>query len=1359
MKKQNVACAVLSACLACAVPASGQQPAAAPPAQPALPSVVLPMGRTAYFVGEKIPLTFAGTDAAVPLRLEGVNADGRVPLYQGKPATLLLDTARLAPGDYRLELNGTTVVSRLTITPTLRRSAASLQDEATPANPQLEPNRKYSDAESRALQEGHWDKIVRTFEESGLRACVSMASSDMGQAGYLDAMARAGALLLVNPDTRPTSFLPASNQPDEISAMSQRMILTAQANGRYPNFGGFCYGWDTTGYAVGGRRMLLVYWGWGKLEQPLRRYLERIDQQMMDIFRRRTGLEPVTEAEYAAYLLSIQRPEFSTMIDLPSKTWLEEIARHVRPMAPAERAVFERRLDAWSAYLMGMYAEVYSTFSANLRGVDPSLRHTASVQVDHCAVRQGQYFPAAYAPLDFRYQSTWNDQVGGPDYVYQWLYTAGLLDMGRAQGQPTWLSNAIAAAHGRAAYPGKFTRVAAHGLAFGVTGIGFALEGFSNLLGGMARNTNWENLRGTGGGADVLAGREFLERFAALATAGRGDHGVGILFSKSQFQRQHATMGFGQTNYMVFVALTRLGYTPRFVTEEEIEESSRHAPRAVRPLGDLKTLVLLGQTFPLPAAVSRAIESFVRSGGTLVVDRNTTIELKVAGTLRVPSAGLEKTLADGTRSVPATLDLNLPFSQPGKPHNLAVPNMPEGDNDTQLFDRWYAANASKLVAALGEAGRGVFTAQGGPLSPVSLLQLRGGRDARYIIAVNDSHVATQADWYEVREKLLPAKSAGPAVVYDATEEKRLGPLGPIDCDLTRTTARVLAVLPRAMKTIELAATQRLQAGGELVVTARFLGDDGQPLVAVLPFHLGLIRPDGTPDREFYRATAEDGRFSFSIPMAANVPSGRWQLVLRSQLDGRTATLPIELLAPQPGQFAARLPGKVLVRGRTAIDPLLERGQKLVLPVFDSPDAPRLAAAARKIQAVLAAKGVEVEIRDTPRMTDYWLAYDPTDAQKQENQLADRGESFGRLQRERGNNANDWFAVLSGWRFGRPVILLDLVTVQGDNPIVESLNDPSKHDKNTGLLWPEVSEAFPGQGRAVIHGLYWAFAPRVGAIVIQAADESGLLGAADALAHLPPDLLSPRIEQARTRLWQERGIGPAPAGPSLAGLGSDGLRIGQSPRPFRIAFCDAVPPSVSAARALQPKRPERLAVTLPATFDPQKQLVPMLRDGDRTIEATAISFLVPDLRFNHALGLVADVKQPGPTKIVVACVFRYSDRQPMMAPQWEDVLKLYEKTVPHQRRQMEIEVLVGGKSVGTLRPGKVESREIALEMKPSHGAKEVRKAVEEVVTEIRGEVPLAAGRQEIVLIHRNIIDGKVEAVGIGVEPQLPLPKPR
>ena len=1302
-------------CLTAAVILSAAAGRAAEPAAAAKPALVLPLDRTAYFVGELVPLALSGFSGEV--QLEALHRDGRVPLYRGPSAALMLDTAALAPGDYTLIVNGQPLPPRLTLTSPLRRSPASLQDESPPREPQYPRSPKDTPEQRRAVAEKHWDDVVQTLRATGVSAVFHMACQDTRRQDYLDALARTGTLMLANPDTRPTSFNPTRNVPEELDAMSQRIILGAQANGRYPNFGGFCYAWDTCGYAVGARRMLLVYWGWGEQLAGLRNYIERIDRGMVAEFTRRTGLAPVADADYLTYLLSLGRPEFATMIDLPTKLWLEEIAHHSQPLPAGRQQEFERRLDAWSAYLMNMHREVYGTFSANVNAAVPGLRHTGSIQVDHTAVRLGPYFPAAYAPLDLQYQSTWNDQVGGPDYAYQWLFTQALLEMQRGE-RPTWISNALAAAHHRSDWPGKFTRVAAHGLAYGASGIGFALEGFSNVLGGMAKNTQWEQLKGTAGEADLQAGREFLNRFASLALLGRGDHGVGILFSKSQFQRQHVVLGFGRPHYKALVALVRLGYTPRFVTEEELAAGS---------VRDVRALVVLGQTVPLPAEVLAALAQFTRAGGRVLLDANTSID--------VPGAA---------RFAP-----ELPFGETGKPFNWSVPNMPAGDNDTLQYARWHHRNAPAFATALGDAGRGVFTAERGAATCVSLLQLDGGRDAKYVVAVNDSHVATQADWHQVTEKLVPTGHApADAFVYDATDERPLGKIGPLDCNLSQTTARVLAVLTRPLGDLDVTARQRQVAGQDAVVAVRLMGRDGQPLEAVVPVHLELRRPDGKVHQELYRATDRDGRLAVSVPVAANVPPGRWQWTVRCQLDGATTTLPVEVTAAPPrADLAAPVREAVLVRGRAAIQPLLQSGGRLVLPIFDSPRAAALRAAAEKVRDVLKRRGVQVEIRQAPAVTTYTLAYDPSEPQRAENARAERGETLGRIKRQT-VNANDWFAVLSGWRFGQPLVLLDLAGVAGDNPVAESLAD-------AGLLWPEVSDSFPGPGRAVVHGVPWAVGPRVNAIVVQAADPAGLLAGAAALADLPEDRLTASVGQARTALWQQFHVGGRPAAPAADGLTRTTVQRGRSPRPFAIGYPGARPPASAADTG--PRRPERPAVAVPGTVLP-KQCVPQLAEGDRFVEASAVEFLIPDLRFSQALQLAVDVRKPGRTKVVVTGVFRTSERQPMWAAQWEDVLQLYERTVPKQRRPMEIEVRLGDKSCGRLVPSKTAEQEVPLEMSPSHGSRQVKTAREEVVTELSGEIELPAGRQELLLIHRQIVDGKLTAIGVGMDPVVP-PEPR
>ena len=193
--------------------------------------------------------------------------------------------------------------------------------------------------------------------------------------------------------------------------------------------------------------------------------------------------------------------------------------------------------------------------------------------------------------------------------------------------------------------------------------------------------------------------------------------------------------------------------------------------------------------------------------------------------------GSTTVVIEGAEQVPLTFA----FAVPGKPHNWGVPNMVGNENDVLLYERWHPALAKAFYAALGATGHAGLHSAKGAETKVSLLQIDGGRDAAYVVAVNDSWIATQADWHQVQETLVPAKTLpADTVIYDCSDEKPLGKAAPLACDLTRTTARVFALLPRQLKTIALSATQSVQAGDDLVVQVEFRDPAGKPLVAVLP---------------------------------------------------------------------------------------------------------------------------------------------------------------------------------------------------------------------------------------------------------------------------------------------------------------------------------------------------------------------------------------------------------------------------------------------------------------------------------------------------------------------------------------------
>jgi hypothetical protein len=413
-----------------------------------------------------------------------------------------------------------------------------------------------------------------------------------------------------------------------------------------------------------------------------------------------------------------------------------------------------------------------------------------------------------------------------------------------------------------------------------------------------------------------------------------------------------------------------------------------------------------------------------------------------------------------------------------------------------------------------------------------------------------------------------------------------------------------------------------------------------------------------------------------------------------------------------------------------------KGAKLVLPVFDSPLAGQVLPVAEKVKSVLAARGVEVEILRKPNLTTYWQAYQLTDAQAAENATIEQGQAIGRIKSET-LNRNDWFSTLSGWRSGRPLILLDLASQQEDNPIAETL-------AKEGLVWPEVTQVYPGKNRAVVEAIHWAFGPRQTSVVVRAHDVEGLMAGAASLGNLPEDQLTPGIQAVKAELWSQHQVGGTPTAPSVEGLTATGRKATHAPKPFAISFPDARPPA--ADQVVRPTLPMQKAVAVPATFEP-KQFLLCLREGEGFVESATVEFLVPDLRFSDAIQLTVDVKAPGKYRIQIPGLFRYCDRKPCWQAQWEDVIELREKLVPKQRKPIEVAVTIDGKPAGNLKSVKVEEKEVPLELASSSAGLKPKTQVEDVVTEISGELELPAGQHKLLLIPANIVDGKIERIEI------------
>jgi len=477
-----------------------------------------------------------------------------------------------------------------------------------------------------------------------------------------------------------------------------------------------------------------------------------------------------------------------------------------------------------------------------------------------------------------------------------------------------------------------------------------------------------------------------------------------------------------------------------------------------------------------------------------------------------------------------------------------------------------------------------------------------------------------------------------------------------------------------------------------------------------------------------------------IPL--NAPTGTWTLAVRSQLTGRFAELPIEVKAPRSrGPIATALRKRVLARNaRLVRDAVRSDAAHFVIPLFDSPHLGELLPIAQKLKHTLERAGAAAEIRQAPKLTTYWLAYDPTPEQAAENARADAGDALGKLKITTVNR-NDYFATLGGYRAADHVVLLDLVG-KPDNEMAE-------HLARVGALWPEATAQFPGPGRAIVHAVAQAFHPERTAIVVQAADAAGLLAGVQALTRLPDDWLGESVAEARTRLLRELHIDGSPASVSRWWLSARGLKTSQAPQPFAFRFQGAKPPTADAVQPPQPiaHKPITIPAVVPAElFLPQVRLAGAYEDAwspGKTWKA--------DLRFADATLLVIEVPKAGPTPITVEGTFRTSERRPRTQALWEDLLALRDTLVPRTRRPMAIDVLIDGKPAGRLEPSATATRDVPLDSPAWHTKVKPKTVAEEVVVRLSGTITLPAGRHELLLIHRNMVDGHLDKLHLGAKP--------
>ncbi len=385
-------------------------------------------------------------------------------------------------------------------------------------------------------------------------------------------------------------------------------------------------------------------------------------------------------------------------------------------------------------------------------------------------------------------------------------------------------------------------------------------------------------------------------------------------------------------------AIARAGYPAHIIHEKRLAQGW---------LKNYKVLVIVGQTFDFPADVRAGIADFQKAGGTVIVDKGTTIKL------------------DGALVTDAIVkDLGWRW---GAYWALAT----KKDNGlTKKLSSMYVSNffmdePARAAAPLFKATLAKTSAR--PAFVTDSVHLAAERhvagEGELILVLNACDKLPeipddQAYWiynYAPVEatfslKGLPQK----AVVYcvEGPDWQRAGQVATPDAAIKGSFAagemKVYVVAPRAPTGLELTAVLK---DGALSLKANLQG-----LKMPWPFTLTVTAPDGTVRYSCFRGTDKAGQFAETLPLGVNSAAGSYTVKIESPIAGLKAEAKVNVTAAEPA--VAILPDKVRVFDQPAIAAFLATKPALVVAYGNDGQK----AFAEKLAATLAAKGIKAEVK-------------------------------------------------------------------------------------------------------------------------------------------------------------------------------------------------------------------------------------------------------------------------------------------------------------------------------------------------------------------------------------------------------------
>jgi hypothetical protein len=1155
-------------------------------AAPAEASLATASGRQVFWRGEQVGLSLTAplaepAQAVVTLAPAG---EAGVAIYRGKlnPVEgvarlhLLLPTERLGDGAYSAtaQVGDTKTAVNFTVR------------ETTVASPGMVINELGVVPQSRQVsQTAEVDFMSDLFtNEKGPDAAAEKKK--------FDALADGGTLFWTQDSTRPFSFNPPHSSPTTDGEYRRRLVLGNTVRMRYPAFAGQIFDYDPQGYPIddGNFSHLVSYWQWGAMGPQLKQHLAEQEKALLDTFKKETGFDGLNAEDTMRLAAAVRSPESMNYLDQPTRRWAEEIAARSPALDAAALAKLKDRGFAWYDTIMSLNARRYAGYLDALRQLDPTLVHSSANTINHCTPRGGGYHPGGYEPLDFRFVSVWDDQGGAPEHIYETVLAATLLNGNRRPGQPLWIDT-VFNMHGM---PGVHFRNSLMLAGLGAQGTGYSFEMGSSLTYG-DRGRKMLEANSPQSQEAALSGR-LMKQFGGLLAEATPSSRVGLLYSKRQIAMTPYAQSYTDGTFKMLYTLAHIGLPPVLVTEEMLAGAA--------PLPEsLDAVLVLGQHEAIPPAAMKGLEAFAGRGGRVIADTASAVTwpfLERSAALDIPLRDLGhpwNTYTAYNRGDTTVSDLRGLAAKRGPQLRAllqdAVHHVPLDSSDPDVA----------VCTLAGGKARFVTVANDGMLDLKQLFSdeaQRSGTEQRFLSYAEHGRQVTSS-WMPRTASLWVSPLLGDdTVIYDLftrtrVQPERRGGGRTVACDMTAMPGRMYAVYPGPVGAGTLTARQELAAGEMLPVRYQATDSRGASLEAVVPVELTLRTPQGAPLLTLYRATRADGVLTEELPTGLFQKAGDYRAEARQLLDGSGAALPVKVKAGKMPE--ARVASGATVRDPAAVRRFLAGKPELVVPVFDAALLP----AAERVVAGLKQKGVAARVWQDPKTVTYAVAYAVVPEEQPANTAVDRGEAIGRVRFENNRdhvNANVYGSAFTGYRFGKPVLLLG---TPGKNPVLDAV-------KASGLPWSDSASEAPGG--ALVQWLPQALSRDADTLIIAAADAAGLDAAIAAVLNPPDsDPVTDGVRMARKRVLRGRGLpldAPAVVADGLSGKGMTVLPPQPVVERFSMASVTDVRPLGDRLVAALGRYGQNIAVV---NADGQTTLLPSIASETNSLRACGRQVIV------------------------------------------------------------------------------------------------------------------------------------------------------